>query len=183
MVPYLQRCCACVYIVTSTVLHNMSAPSFGHCALLGIVHIYQFNPSLSCYNSICYGNISTITLRHEMFHCLHCFINTGSKSGQHRTVDYFEDDNYYVKSERDTPSNGHHIKSQVFRNRNFDSGGRSFSNEGTRFGSRSSQDRGSNRSSRPYVDDQSHQNRFSDDLILKVNSGDIGRIIGMLNKQ
>ena len=110
------------------------------------------------------------------------FINTGSKSGQHRTVDYFEDD-YHVKSERDTPSNGHHIKSQVFRNRNFDSGGRSFSNEGTRFGGRSSQDRGSNRSSRPYMDDQSHQNRFSDDLILKVNSGDIGRIIGMFNKQ
>ena len=134
------------------------------------------------YECMCYDNISTITLRHEMFHCLHCFINAESKSGQHRTVDYFEDD-YYVKSERDTPSNGHHIKSQVFRNRNFDSGGRSFSNEGTRFGSRSSQDRGSNRSSRPYVDDQSHQNRFSDDLILKVNSGDIGRIIGMLNKQ
>lgn len=133
--------------------------------------------------------ISVQRPRLEMLHCLYnelynryIFITIGHRSGERKTVDCFED-NDYVKSERDTSSNGHHIKSRVFKNKNFDSGGGSFSNESSRFGSRNSYDRGGGRSSQPFVDDQSGHNRFSDNLVLKVNSGDIGRIIGMLNDQ
>lgn len=106
----------------------------------------------------------------------------GNKSGGQRTVDYYEDDDYV----RDTSSNGHHIKSRVFRNKNVD---RPFNNEtgSSRFG----------RSDQPFVDDTRQpsesslggrfgrrsqpfveSDKFSDDVVLKINSGDVGRIIG-----
>lgn len=75
----------------------------------------------------------------------------------------------------------------MFRNTNLDSGRRSSNNESSRFG----------RGSRPFVDNDSQgrsygsggsrfgrsqdgesQSQFSCDLELKVNSGDIGKIIG-----
>ena len=109
-------------------------------------------------------------------------VATGNKSGGQRAVDYYEDDDYV----RDTPSNSHHIKSRVFRNKNVD---RSFNNEtgSSRFGrsdqpcvddtrqpSESSPGGRFGRRSQPFVE----SDRFSDDVVLKINSGDVGRIIG-----
>ena len=92
------------------------------------------------------------------------FSYAGNKSGGRNTVGYLED-NDYVK-ERDTSSSGQYIKSRVFKNRYSDSGGRSFGSESTG-------------RSRPFMGDENHS-RFPDDVELRVNSGDIGRIIGML---
>ena len=55
----------------------------------------------------------------------------------------------------------------MFKNKYSDSGGRPFGSECT------------GRSSQPFMNDE-NRSQFSDDLELKVNSGDIGRIIGML---
>ena len=63
----------------------------------------------------------------------------------------------------------------MFRNKTFDSGGGSIT-------SRNSYDRGRGDGRSGQRDDSRH-NQFSDDLVLKVNSGDIGRIIGMLINQ
>ena len=54
----------------------------------------------------------------------------------------------------------------MFKNKYADSRGRSFGSESA------------GRSGQPFVGNESG-NRFSDDLELKVNSGDVGRIIGM----
>ena len=94
-------------------------------------------------------------------------------------------------------SSDHYIRSRVFKNRSLDNGSGSFSNEssgGSKFG-RSSQpfadttsqgrlrDSGSSRfgrGSRPFVEGEGY-NRFCHDMELKVNSGDIGRIIGLFD--
>ena len=60
------------------------------------------------------------------------------------------------------------MKSRVFKNKYSDSGGRSYGTEYT------------GRSNQAFMNDE-NRSQFSDDLELKVNSGDIGRIIGMQN--
>ena len=103
---------------------------------------------------------------------------TGNKFGGHKTVDYFEDDD--VKPET-ASYNG---ESMVFKNKNFDSGGRSFGNKKSRQpfmedrGQGRSYENGSRMFGRRNLDGEGYS-RFSDDMELKVNSGDVGKIIGM----
>lgn len=123
-----------------------------------------------------------------------CFI-TVNKTSRHKNVDYFEDDDY-VTLEKSVSSNFDHTKSYVFKNNTSDHGVKSFNNESTqsnrlRGGSQPFMNRGGHRgsyessssrfgrASQTSMDDEAN-NRFSGDLELKVNSGDIGRIIGML---
>jgi len=97
--------------------------------------------------------------------CVGSATTTNNGSRQKRT-DYFEDDN-------ETFDSSHTIQSQVFTNRSNDRG-RSFGGRGRSggFGRRGS----------PSMGDDGHQpsNRFSDDLELKISSGDVGRIIGVV---
>ena len=90
--------------------------------------------------------------------------STSSSSSGPKRTDYFEDND-------ETFDSGQAIKSRVFTNRGHDRG-RSFGGRGR------SSDFGRNG---PSLGDDVYQsnNRFSNDVELKISSGDVGRIIGV----
>ena len=95
------------------------------------------------------------------------------KFGGRKAVDYFEDDD--VKPEA-ASYNG---ESMVFKNKSFDSGRRSFGNKRSRqpFMENRGHESGGRMFGRSNADGEGYS-RFSDDVELKVNSGDVGKIIG-----
>jgi len=90
--------------------------------------------------------------------------NSSSSSSGPKRTDYFEDND-------ETFDSGQAIKSRVFTNRAHDRG-RSFGGRG--------QFSGFGRNG-PSLGDDGYQssNRFSNDVELKISSGDVGRIIGV----